>query len=58
MFVLEPADEQNKEYSHVAHKMKRKPIMFENKGINHIQYWFLPIIYIILLITSQGGYTH
>ena len=39
MFVLEPAAEQNKEYSHVAHKMKRKPIAFENKGISHRQYF-------------------
>ena len=52
MFVMEPAAEQNKEYSHVAHKIKRKPIMFENKGTSHIQYWFLAILYVILLITQ------
>ena len=28
MFMMEPADEQNKEYSHVAHKMNNKPVKF------------------------------
>ena len=45
MFVMEPADEQNEEYSHVAHKMKRKPITFENKGISHIQYFGFCTLY-------------
>ena len=57
MFVLEPAAEQNKEYSHVVHKIKRKPIMFENKGISHIQYWFLAILYVTFLITCYSANT-
>ena len=34
---MEPADEQNKDYSHVAHKMKWKPMKFEHdKSINKL----------------------
>ena len=36
MFVMEPADERNKDHSHVAHKMKHKPMKFEDSnGIAH-----------------------
>ena len=27
---MEPADKQNKEYSHVVHKMNHKPMKFED----------------------------
>ena len=30
MFVMEPADGQNKEYSHVAHKINHKHMKFED----------------------------
>lgn len=30
MFVMEPADDNNTDHSHVAHKMKRKPMQFED----------------------------
>lgn len=30
MFVMEPADENNKDHSHVAHKMKRVLVKFED----------------------------
>ena len=37
MFVMEPANEQNKEYSHVAHKMKWNPMKFEDyKGTSYV----------------------
>ena len=36
MFVMEPAEERNKDHSHVAHKMKHKPMKFEDSnGIAH-----------------------
>ena len=36
MYVMEPADQddKNKDYSHVAHKMKHKPMKFENSNGN------------------------
>ena len=30
MYVMEPADDENKDHSHVAYKMKRKPMKFED----------------------------
>ena len=32
MFVMEPADEENKDHSHVAHKMKHKHMKFEDSN--------------------------
>jgi len=30
MFVMEPADDENEDHSHVAYKMKHKPMTFED----------------------------
>ena len=36
MYVMEPADDENKDHSHVAYKMNRKPMKFEHgKGKLH-----------------------
>ena len=36
MFVMEPSDKENEDHSHVAYKMKRKPMKFEDgKGKLH-----------------------
>ena len=32
MYVMEPADENNKDHSHVAYKMKQKPMVFEDSN--------------------------
>ena len=32
MYVMEPADDKNKDHSHVAYKMKQKPMVFENSS--------------------------
>ena len=32
MFVLEPAEDGNKDHSHIAHKMKHKPLKFEDSN--------------------------
>lgn len=34
MFVMEPADEENKDHTHVAHKMKHKIMKFEDSNGN------------------------
>ena len=48
MYVMEPADENNKDHSHVAYKMKQKPMVFEDSnGIVYITgfVWILLAIY-------------
>ena len=32
MFVLEPAEDGNKDHSHIAHKMKHKTMKFEDSN--------------------------
>ena len=32
MYVMEPADDNNKDHSHVAYKMKQKPMVFEDSN--------------------------
>ena len=32
MYVMEPADENNKDHSHVAYKMKQKPMVLEDSN--------------------------
>ena len=53
MYVMEPADERNNDHSHVAHKMKHKPMKFEdNNGIAYIQklYYTHVVTYMVLSI--------
>ena len=51
---MEPADKKNKDHSHVAHKMKRKPMKFENGNGKYItlKISYYALKYILLCFTA------
>ena len=56
MYVMESADESNKDHSHVAHKMKHKLMNFEDNNGSLYRYINCSALKLTFNIVSRGGF--